>query len=280
MIIFRKINGKNVPIKISKIDNDTKNINFNIDDRIIFDTKKSYTIPNVSCRTCSKRVFFYANAFGSKVLFDSLGPPWPIHPCFEKKSKEERVINKEKISDGCWEPVIVINSIFTSSGNLRVEGYIDKLKIQFTINKKSHITLILDNEDIKYIPIYANKQKMLIQLHNSKTTYNTKFRYRAPSQTHKIDIKAHLPHEEYTCDVKKIKRLYIVNIYFNGKLVKKYPIQNNFYRLYFGNNNSLKVKKYTHNGDIHFKALSITKGLYIQLPKLKKIHGHYDYNIE
>ena len=26
-------------------------------------------------------MFFYANAFGSRVYFDDLGPPWPKHPC-------------------------------------------------------------------------------------------------------------------------------------------------------------------------------------------------------
>lgn len=26
-------------------------------------------------------MFFYANAYGSRVFFDEMGPPWPKHPC-------------------------------------------------------------------------------------------------------------------------------------------------------------------------------------------------------
>lgn len=37
--------------------------------------------PNARCPRCSAPVFYYANAFGSRVFFDDLGPPWPKHPC-------------------------------------------------------------------------------------------------------------------------------------------------------------------------------------------------------
>lgn len=41
------------------------------------------TIPNANCPVCSARVFFFHNSFGSRVFFDSLGPPWPKHPCMD-----------------------------------------------------------------------------------------------------------------------------------------------------------------------------------------------------
>lgn len=41
----------------------------------------SLTIPNASCPECGSKVFYYENEHGSKVFFDSLGPPWPKHPC-------------------------------------------------------------------------------------------------------------------------------------------------------------------------------------------------------
>lgn len=40
-----------------------------------------YVNPNARCPVCSAPVYFYANAFGSRVFFDDLGPPWPKHPC-------------------------------------------------------------------------------------------------------------------------------------------------------------------------------------------------------
>src|SRR5688572_753872 len=41
----------------------------------------SLTIPNAKCPRCGVSVFFYTNRYGSRVFFDSLGPPWPKHPC-------------------------------------------------------------------------------------------------------------------------------------------------------------------------------------------------------
>lgn len=40
-----------------------------------------YINPNAECPVCGSEVFFYANAAGSRVYFDELGPPWPKHPC-------------------------------------------------------------------------------------------------------------------------------------------------------------------------------------------------------
>jgi hypothetical protein len=46
-----------------------------------FDAFESYTIPNARCPVCGDSVFFYQSEFGGRVYFDSLGPPWPKHPC-------------------------------------------------------------------------------------------------------------------------------------------------------------------------------------------------------
>ena len=35
------------------------------------------------CRFCRNEVFYYENEEGSKVFFDDLGPPWPVHQCDE-----------------------------------------------------------------------------------------------------------------------------------------------------------------------------------------------------
>ena len=67
---------------------------------------RSYIIPNAKCPECGKEVFFYRNEHGSKVYFDSLGPPWPVHPCFGAYNKE----NKEALGTlrlREWTPVKV-----------------------------------------------------------------------------------------------------------------------------------------------------------------------------
>ena len=43
--------------------------------------RANFTTPNAACPVCGARVFFYQNEHGSRVYFDSLGPPWPKHPC-------------------------------------------------------------------------------------------------------------------------------------------------------------------------------------------------------
>lgn len=38
------------------------------------------TIP-LKCKYCQQPIFFFSCDCGSRVLFDELGPPWPIHDC-------------------------------------------------------------------------------------------------------------------------------------------------------------------------------------------------------
>ncbi len=37
--------------------------------------------PNAMCPVCGALVYFWSNAYGSRVFFDEMGPPWPKHPC-------------------------------------------------------------------------------------------------------------------------------------------------------------------------------------------------------
>lgn len=40
-----------------------------------------------SCRDCGDRVFVHTNGYGDWVLFDELGHPWPLHGCFEERTR-------------------------------------------------------------------------------------------------------------------------------------------------------------------------------------------------
>lgn len=44
-------------------------------------TSRNVTIPNARCPRCHDPVFFFMAANGGRVFFDSLGTPWPKHPC-------------------------------------------------------------------------------------------------------------------------------------------------------------------------------------------------------
>lgn len=47
-------------------------------------TYEAFTVPNANCPRCGRRVFFYQSPYGGRVFFDSLGPPWPKHPCTDR----------------------------------------------------------------------------------------------------------------------------------------------------------------------------------------------------
>jgi hypothetical protein len=58
---------------------------------------ESSTVLNVKCPVCNADVFYYSNNAGSKVYFDSLGTPWPIHPCFNKETLKINKSTKKKL---------------------------------------------------------------------------------------------------------------------------------------------------------------------------------------
>ena len=41
---------------------------------------KTVTFP-LKCKYCQQQIFFFSCDCGSRVLFDELGPPWPMHHC-------------------------------------------------------------------------------------------------------------------------------------------------------------------------------------------------------
>ena len=46
---------------------------------------ESYVNPNAQCPICADSVFFYRSPDGGRVYFDELGPPWPKHPCTDRR---------------------------------------------------------------------------------------------------------------------------------------------------------------------------------------------------
>lgn len=73
----------------------------------------SFTNPNASCPVCREQVFFYQSPDGGRVFFDSLGPPWPKHPCTDNTSKPSSIPENDLINietswqEYNWLPAIV-----------------------------------------------------------------------------------------------------------------------------------------------------------------------------
>lgn len=68
---------------------------------------QSHTNPNARCPVCGALVFFYRSPENGRVFFDSLGPPWPKHPCTsgEDVGRRKGTASKAKRGYG-WMPFL------------------------------------------------------------------------------------------------------------------------------------------------------------------------------
>ena len=68
------------------------------------------------CPTCSEDVFFFMCNCGSKVFFDELGPPWPIHDCDTSWTRRLRRTTDEtgRITVELSEGITIIRSPVSS----------------------------------------------------------------------------------------------------------------------------------------------------------------------
>lgn len=63
----------------------------------------SYTNPNARCPVCGDNVFFYQSSHGGRVYFDELGPPWPKHPCTDKRTIPDRPMMPQSANVYMWQ---------------------------------------------------------------------------------------------------------------------------------------------------------------------------------
>lgn len=53
----------------------------------------------LTCKFCGSRIFFFECDHESRVLFDSLGPPWPLHDCLTPVSKSSKSPKNNELYD-------------------------------------------------------------------------------------------------------------------------------------------------------------------------------------
>ncbi len=75
-----------------------------------------------SCPSCSAKVFYFSCNHGSKVFFDELGSPWPIHDCEESWARGLRRFTDDN-GDTVVElkPVITVTRSFARPASFKVE---------------------------------------------------------------------------------------------------------------------------------------------------------------
>lgn len=80
----------------------------------------SHTNPNARCPVCSASVFFYRSPHDGRVFFDSLGPPWPKHPCTTSEDAQGNTRGASGARRGGWIPFLcdTVQALPGGSGTL------------------------------------------------------------------------------------------------------------------------------------------------------------------
>jgi hypothetical protein len=101
----------------------------------------SFTHPT-TCPVCGGSCFFYQNHYGSKVFFDSLGPPWPKHGCTSSDRKPAQPLAWRE--EG-YEPIHVLDAIPDTKHQA--------LTLQFLVLRsgKHHALVLRQRKDIPLV---------------------------------------------------------------------------------------------------------------------------------
>jgi hypothetical protein len=117
----------------------------------------SITRPNYKCKWCSEKVFYFQSNNGGKVLFDSLGKPWPIHDCLG--IKYERKKSKLKISPIEW---VQFTHFMVAPSNMDDESIFFGLISGLEDQKQYEVNITLKIEDqILIRDLYLKKSDYL-----------------------------------------------------------------------------------------------------------------------
>ncbi|MHC9060822.1 hypothetical protein [Pantoea sp. X85] len=268
--IFRRIGGRVVPLIVDEAkesehwaSQQQKTPRHSVNkDR--FDTIRSFTIPNAICQKCGKDVFYYENSNGSRVLFDSLGPPWPIHPCY---TGDLTFHDKNTVSITAeWKPVIIDRCVKTSSGGIRIQGYLDGIKIRFSFEESIFAKMNLTLEDCYKLIIFADENKRRIQLTTGKKIWHSYYEI-----TTATDNSVSKPTSSYVRIIVKSSDDIDAEVIENDIPVIQYSLEPASYRKYFLDESSLSVKSYlSDSGERIDSARSNSFGMFILLNKISK----------
>ncbi|MDD5139536.1 MAG: hypothetical protein PHY43_04650 [Verrucomicrobiales bacterium] len=97
----------------SRENTDAKSIDFKSD------TLSAIVNPNARCPVCDAPVYYYRSPFNGRVFFDSLGWPWPKHPCTDNgrtvrrnhpaiSGNQTELDLAHKWKEGGWIPIMFI----------------------------------------------------------------------------------------------------------------------------------------------------------------------------
>lgn len=121
----------------------------------------SKTYPT-TCLYCGADVFFYTNSFGSKVFFDELGDPWPLHYCGGFADKEDDFYDiherpHREINNYNDQDIVAITEDLTREleSNATPEGYFAgqgyKLENEYPINSNKKVFVAKKSKETRRV---------------------------------------------------------------------------------------------------------------------------------
>ena len=108
----------------------------------LYGVVSSITKSNYKCKWCGEKVFYFQSTNGGKVLFDSLGKPWPIHDCLG--IKYERKKSKLKISPIEW---LQLTNLMIAPSNIDNESIFFGLISGLEDQNQYEVSITLGTED-------------------------------------------------------------------------------------------------------------------------------------
>ncbi|EMB0753454.1 hypothetical protein [Providencia huaxiensis] len=284
--IFRMINGRIVPMVVDEETiGDPSQYTYKqtpkhpTTERKLSD-KAAFVIPNAVCLSCGKDVFYYENSFGSRVLFDSLGPPWPIHPCYSNYVEKKN--NTTPYPDKGWQPIIIDKAIITSSGGLRVQGMLENKCVRFFFDEKTFSRMRMSIDDAQNIIAYGSLEKGLVETHNGKKVFSSKYQQIANGENKSENIiKANDENIqkslEYTAQKRVLNDEFVMlEIYFCGDIKSQMIFKVDDFNKYFKGMHVFKLKRTKQHNEIMFSCKSTSQGISIMLNVLAIGVNHLD----
>lgn len=267
--IFRMLNGRVVPMVVDEevVGEGSSFVYIQTPKHIATErkltNKSAFTIPNAICQKCGKDVFYYENSSGSKVLFDSLGPPWPIHPCYSAFiEKKKNILSAKELG---WEPVIIKKAVITSSGALKMQGTLNGEEVRFSFDEKTFSRMRISIKDAENLIIFGSVDKGKVQTHNGKKSFSTRFN--EVKNSRQVENKIIIDDPVNIFGIKNTidNNYYLIDVIEKGELTAQILINKNKYDKYFVSNTSLIIKKTSENIPFAFKCKSESHGMYLNL---------------
>lgn len=182
-IIFRTINGVVRPINVSsstkkvQVAKNTPNSDYKLK-KNHYANFRAFTVPNVKCKTCHQLVYYYEHPSGSRVLFDELGPPWPLHPCFiagqlKKQSGVKTPAKSVSKKEKGWFP-LVIERAERDQDNVNVHARSENAAYVFTIPSATLRERMIEVVQVKRLLAQARQLSatdVQVQLHDGMSSW-------------------------------------------------------------------------------------------------------------